>query len=232
MLELDAQTVIDLPVNGLGLAVLADFDATDATDAWSEYSYLLEAESSPRLRISAEAPQAISEALGWLRNRGLLARKPCQSDANTVFITRAPRAALRDGLASVRAAERLQEGLHPAVEARARRQFLLAEHEQAVFVAMKAVEVRVRALTGLGEDAVGVDLMNKAFGTAGPLTDQGAVRGEQEGTRALFAGAYGALRNPAGHREVDYDYVAEAAEAVTVASLLMRILDRVEQRRT
>lgn len=46
----------------------------------------------------------------------------------------------------------------------------------------------------------------------------------------MFAGAYGVLRNPPGHREVNYDDVAEAAEAVQVASLLMRILDRVEAR--
>jgi hypothetical protein len=38
------------------------------------------------------------------------------------------------------------------------------------------------------------------------------------------------LRNPSGHREVDYDDVGEAAEAVTTASLLMRILDRIERR--
>jgi hypothetical protein len=46
----------------------------------------------------------------------------------------------------------------------------------------------------------------------------------------LFAGAYATLRNPSGHREVNYDDVAEAAEAVIVASLLMRILDRIERR--
>jgi hypothetical protein len=47
----------------------------------------------------------------------------------------------------------------------------------------------------------------------------------------LFAGAYATLRNPSGHRDVDYDDVAEAAEAVIAASLLMRILDRIERRR-
>jgi hypothetical protein len=62
------------------------------------------------------------------------------------------------------------------------------------------------------------------------LTDSAAVKGEQEGTRALFAGAYAVLRNPSGHREVNYDDVAEAAEMVQTASLLMRILDRVETR--
>jgi hypothetical protein len=34
------------------------------------------------------------------------------------------------------------------------------------------------------------------------------------------------LRNPAGYREVDYDDVIEATEAVATASLPMRLLDR------
>lgn len=46
----------------------------------------------------------------------------------------------------------------------------------------------------------------------------------------LFAGAYAVFRNPAGHRQVDYADLFEAAEAVQIASLLMRILDRVEDR--
>jgi len=72
--------------------------------------------------------------------------------------------------------------------------------------------------------------MNRAFGRGGPLVDAEADKGEQEGTRALFAGAYGVFRNPSGHREVDYDDVIEAAEAVQTASLLMRLLDRIETR--
>jgi hypothetical protein len=46
----------------------------------------------------------------------------------------------------------------------------------------------------------------------------------------MFAGTYGMLRNPAGHRQVDYADISEAAEAVQTASLLMRVLDRVEDR--
>ncbi len=41
---------------------------------------------------------------------------------------------------------------------------------------------------------------------------------------ALFAGSYAVLRNP--------DDVSEAADAVQTASLLMRILDRIERRST
>jgi Protein of unknown function (Hypoth_ymh) len=65
---------------------------------------------------------------------------------------------------------------------------------------------------------------------AAPLTDSSALGGEQVGTMNLFQDAYAVLRNPAGHRDVDYDDVKEASEAVCTASLLMRILDRVESR--
>lgn len=120
--------------------------------------------------------------------------------------------------------------LHPLIEAEARDQFLINKPEQGVFASMRAVEIRVRKLAGLGDEDFGNGLMNKAFGPGGPLTDPSAVKGEQEGTRALFAGAYAVLRNPAGHREIDYGDLSEAAEAVQAASLLMRILDRVEDR--
>ena len=120
--------------------------------------------------------------------------------------------------------------LHPLVEAEARPQFLIRKPDQAVFASLRAVEIRVRALGGYSADTVGTDLMNKAFGPSGPLTDLSIPRGEQDGTRALFAGAFGALRNPTGHRQVDYAELSEAAEAVQLASLLMRILDRAEGR--
>jgi uncharacterized protein (TIGR02391 family) len=120
--------------------------------------------------------------------------------------------------------------LHLAIENEARPQFLIGKYELGVFAALKAVEVRVRKVGGFSNEVVGVDLMNKAFGPSGALTDKTANKGEQQGTRALFAGAYAVFRNPAGHREVNYDDVAEAAEAVQTASLLMRILDRIEGR--
>jgi uncharacterized protein (TIGR02391 family) len=120
--------------------------------------------------------------------------------------------------------------LHPLIETEARPQFLISKPEQGVFASMRAIEVRVRKLAGLGDEVIGVDLMNKAFGPGGPLIDTSAGKGEQDGTRMIFAGAYAVLRNPAGHRQADYADLSEAAEAVQTASLLMRILDRVEDR--
>ena len=120
--------------------------------------------------------------------------------------------------------------LDPLIESAARDQFLGGKPDMGVFGSMKAVEIRVRKLARFGDDVYGTDLMNKAFGPNGPLTDLSQPKGEQDATRSLFAGAYGVLRNPAGHREIDYTNISEAAEAVHTASLLMRILDRVEDR--
>jgi hypothetical protein len=68
---------------------------------------------------------------------------------------------------------------------------------------MKAVEGRVRELAKFTKDDYGVALFNKAFGPGGPLVDPTATRGERNGTRALFVGAYAVFRNPAGHHDVD-----------------------------
>lgn len=224
MLKIDAGTVTDLPVDQLGLMVLADFAENSG---WNSRNYILEAQQYGGL---AGAARPLAEAFAWLSARGLIAKDPDQTSGDAIFVTRIGRLVLEDGPDSFYATERLRRGVHPIIEKKARPQFLLGEYEQGVFVSMKAIEIRVRELAGFGDDAIGVDLMNRAFGRGGPLVDAEADKGEQEGTRALFAGAYGVFRNPSGHREVDYDDVIEAAEAVQTASLLMRLLDRIETR--
>jgi uncharacterized protein (TIGR02391 family) len=227
VITLDPQTVLDLPLDELALRILEDLQRTRE---WNEHNYLNAAAQDPQYSRSIPAQRAIAEALAWLRGRALIARTPGQSSDAAIFVTRSGETALHGGLERTRAVQRLHSGLHPIIESKARRQFLLGEYEQAVFVSMKAIEVRIRQLAGFGNELIGVDLINQAFGPKGVLTDTLAVKGEQEGTRAMFAGAYAVLRNPSGHREVDYDDVSEAAEAVVTASLLMRILDRIEAR--
>ncbi len=225
MLTLPTDQLLAMPVDQLGLLILQDLLATNE---WNESNYLNAGQQTYR----GPALEAIAEAFAWLRARAIIVRKPTQTADAAIFVTRTGRQIAEHGPTRFYAAERLQGGSHPLIEAKARPQFLIGEYELGVFAAMRTVEVRVRQLAGLGDDSIGVALMNRAFGPDGPLTDPTVARGEQDGTRALFAGAYAVLRNPAGHREVDYDDVAEAAEAVQTASLLMRILDRIEQRLT
>ncbi len=216
--------LLQVPVDQLGLMVLKDYLVTNE---WNRHSYI---NGAANAGASSAIQRALAEAFAWLEGRGLLALDPGQQSSNALFVTRTGRLVAEDGPDTFYATERLQRGLHSTIEAKARPQFLIGEYEQGVFVAMKAVEVRVRKLCGLGDNVVGVDLMNKAWGRDGKLTDRDAVPGEQDGTRALFAGAYAVFRNPSGHRDVDYDDVVEAAEMVQMASLLMRILDRAERR--
>jgi uncharacterized protein (TIGR02391 family) len=104
----------------------------------------------------------------------------------------------------------------------------MGEYELAAFAAMRSVEVRVREMGGFSDSEVGVKLMRKAFGPTGPLADVSLDPGEQEARRELFSGAIGTIKNPTSHREVRYDDPTEASEAILLADLLMRILDRIE----
>jgi uncharacterized protein (TIGR02391 family) len=227
VLDLSPDDIVELPLDRLALAVLRDFDTSGEWHGWNYINNFLQ---SPKYRQRKDALQALSEALGWLRSTGMLTQNPQQSDASALMVSRAGRRALAGPLEAVRAELRLRQGLHPTIEHHGRSQFLLGEYELAVFASMKAVEVRVRSLARQANEVIGVNLMNRAFGPTGPLTDRSSATGEQEGMRCLFAGAYAVLRNPAGHVEVNYDDVAEAADAVVTASLLMRILDGVERR--
>ena len=89
--------------------------------------------------------------------------------------------ALGRSLPAISAVERIQENLHLLIEQRVRRQFLLGEHEQAIFVAVKAVEIRVRRLVGFTDDIIGTDLVTRALKPGGPLADPEAPAARSKG---------------------------------------------------
>jgi len=221
-----ANVIEDLPIDELAMVALADLVATNQ---WNEYNYHLSYSKDPAWRGKEKL---IAEATGWLRAHALIARAPSQMVADAIIVTRLGKHLLTLEPAQARSMLRLPVDLHPDIQRRVRRQFLLGEYENAIFTAMRAVEVRVRTLSGLPDSFIGRDLMHKAFGAQGKLRDQNSDVGEADSLMMFFSGSYGILRNPSGHREVSYDDLREAIEAVTTASLLMRILDRVERRLT
>lgn len=227
MLELTPDEIVDLPVDELGLMVMQDMRDMHESN---EESYYLRHQHDERFHRRNDAHQSIAEAVAWLRSNALIARNPLNSNADVVFITRRGHEALKTGINGVRALARIEAGLHPLIERQVRRQFLLGEYENAIFSAMKAVEVRVRKLGRFADNAIGKGLMISAFKPGGPLADPTGVVAEVEGLQHLFQGAYAVLRNPSAHREVSFDDVAEAADAVMTVSFLMRILDGVEKR--
>lgn len=228
MLSLEPNTLLELPIDELAMLVLKDL--LDNRE-WSEYNYYLLYQNNEPYQSHHTVPHAVAEAIAWLKVQGMVATTPGKDGGSLpIFVTRWGHEALKKDLSEIRSIRKIQQDLHPLILNRVRRQFLLGEYENAVFVAMKAVEVRVRKLGGFGDDMVGVDLMTQAFRKDGPLADTSAPAGEVDGTMMLFRGAYAVLRNPSGHREVTFENVTEAAEAVATASLLMRILDKVEKR--
>ena len=106
--------------------------------------------------------------------------------------------------------------------------FRREEFDTSVFHAFKAVEVRVRQLSKLPADLVGVQLMRKAFDVdEGPLSDQQVPRSEREALSHIFSGAIGCYKNPHSHRDVELSF-NEAFGMLLVASHLLQVLDRTE----
>lgn len=229
MLKLTPDEVVELPISELSLRVLQDM--LDSNES-NEYNYLLRYTHDSTFRPYPPAMHALAESTAWLRSNAMIARKPGDTNADSFIVTRRGHDALKTGVEGVRALARIEGGLHPAIERRARSQFLLGEYENAIFSAMKLVEIRVRKLGGFADNVVGKQLMASAFKPGGPLADPAGLVAEVEGLQQLFQGAYAVLRNPSAHREVSFDDVAEAADAVMTASFLMRILDGVEKRIT
>ena len=208
-----------LPIDLLGLEILKDIVANNE---WNSGNWLNMAD------YSLMGVRALAEAWNWLFATGLVAHDPKQTAADAIFVTRlGHQVAETSDLTRLRIAARLTVDLHPALEPKVRPQFLMGEFELAAFAAMKVVEVRVREMAGASDSDIGYKLMHKVFGEGGALCDKSLDSGERNARRELFAGAIGTIKNPTSHRDVRYDDPMEASEAILLADLLMRILDRI-----
>ena len=225
LLHLSEEEIQSLPVDRLSLFVL---QYIKETNPWCAHNFL---NSGVNLRISKPTLKCWSEALNWLVAKGLVARdSPDNSQGNgSIFITRLGYKVLETGIETIRASERLDMALNERLKP-VRSQFLIGEYELAAFAAMREVEIRVRELSGASSSLLGVKLMRDSFKIDAKLADPQLDPGEQVGIMELFAGAIGTFKNPPSHRQVDYSDPTEASEVVLLADLLMRLLDRVEQR--
>lgn len=245
---------MEMPLDELGLRVLARLGAQDwkqrgqrPNRAGSITTWVIEwhnaggasgRSQNEIVQIRLDWSERLGEAWDWLRAEKLVAQAvPPFGNPDAFFITEAGHEALaeEDPRALLRSRRRLGVELHPRLEKRLRSLTRAGAFEQAAFDALREVEVRVRDLAdeprnSRGALLVGADLMHQAFKEGGPLADPHAEAGERVGVMELFAGAFGAVRNPLGHRTVEWDDPTEAAEMVLLADLLMRQLDRVERR--
>lgn len=229
MIEVEPTDAVELPADELALLVVRDMVTSRTRNT---HSYLNQLATDDEWRNCRGAVDAVSDAIGWLWSAGMLAPVAQDPSAHAVRVTKRGReAAAAASVNELRALTRLDASLHPALERKVRPLFLLGEYENAIFTAMKLVEIRVRKIGGYEREMIGAKLMTEAFKPGGPLVDPEATPGEVTGMMQLFTGAYAVLRNPSAHREVPFDDIALAADAVMTASLLMRLLDGVEKRR-
>lgn len=230
LFDTPAEELAELPVDEIGLRILGYIVESQTAGVQPNRWNILN--EGIRRELPGPALGALSEGLAWLEAKVLVAPNTTHDNRDWLMVTRRGVQAFVEGAAHIRAAERLDVDLHPLLERKVRRQFLVGEYELAAFAAMKEVEVRVRDLAGAPDSLLGVKLVRQAFGPGGGvLTDPDLDPGEQVATMELFAGAIGLFKNPPSHRQVDYDDPTEAAEVVLLADLLMRLLDRVERRR-
>jgi uncharacterized protein (TIGR02391 family) len=149
--------------------------------------------------VHASVGHALMEAWSWLVREGVVAPR-LDNDWDWVFLARRGRSlkSAHDFAAFRKTKALPRDVLHPAIAERTLPAFMRGEYDTAVFQAFREVEVAVRNACGLGPEALGVDLMRKAFAVdgAGPLCDPEAVRAEQQAVSDLFAGAMDGSRTP------------------------------------
>lgn len=124
--------------------------------------------------------------------------------------------------------------LHSDVREVADRYLESGHPEVAIFEAFKAINQRVRAMTGLDLD--GSKLMGEAFADSDPpiaFADLSTQTGRdiQAGVRFMFMGAVRGIRNPDAHELFTALDDEEALETLAFASMLMRRLDEADVQR-
>lgn len=170
---------------------------------------------------------AVSEAFAWLGAQGLITPKPGDTGGWMILSRRARRFESEEDVRQFRMARSLNRDLlHPAIAEKVWLGFIRGDFAEAVFTAMRTVEIAVREAAEFPEGDHGVPMIRRAFHKdTGPLRDPWQEEAEREALMHLFAGAVGSYKNPHSHRNVPMEDADEATEIVMLASHLLRIVD-------
>lgn len=174
-----------------------------------------------------EVRLAIAEAFTWLQAQGLLVPAPDHNGSNGFLVLSRKAATLKNNseFSSYLASRRFPaEMIHERIRPRVWPLYLRGDFDMAMLAAMREVETAVREAAGFGSEKYGVNMMREAFKIGGKLHDQAQQAPEAEAVANLFAGAVGAYKNVGSHRSVDHVGAEEAAEIITLASQLLRIV--------
>lgn len=230
----DARTLLAVTPEDLGAAVLElvhkGISQNPGRFQLSDFLYVVNNRDEPQWpqTMRHRVQQALAEAFGWLENVGLIMEDPAQNSPTKwrVLTRRGSELRTRQSVADYRDAAMLPSGLvHSEILEKSQAAFMRGDHDIAVLAAFKAVEVAVREACKYQNGEIGVPLMRRAFNRDnGPLTDMTQEVGERQAMQDLLAGAIGAAKNPASHRDVEMSKI-EAARLILFASYLMSIVE-------
>lgn len=227
----DSRAVTEMHTADLAGYVFEVLMHTDAMNRgqWNRRNFCMEASreyGSYERGADQEVGIACSAAWSWLESNGLICRHPEQDNEWFVPTARGRQIKNHQGIRELISNEQLPEHfLHPEFISNVRPLFLQSRFETAVFEAFKTLEVAIRIASGLGDDSIGVALVNRAFHPeGGRLTDTTLEKGERVALMSLMAGAIGSYKNPSSHRRVAIS-ADEARDMIVLASHLLKIVD-------
>ncbi len=120
------------------------------------------------------------------------------------------------------------KALHPEMARRVISRYDSGHYEDAVLVAFKVIEERLRTATGK-VDARTMDLLHETLNpTAGTLQDPKAWQSERDGIYNLFRSAFLAFRDRRAHQFVNTD-AEEAFDLIVLANRLLLIIEKGQQ---
>lgn len=223
----DADLVIELEPEELAGQILAYANAAPFSERESilyrGFKRLIDLGTVP-VEKRQQVVEALLEAWQWLEREGLVLPRP--NSSGYAVTRRGQRICSQNDAATYVASRALpRELLHPRLVQRVWSAVVRGDYETAIFQAFREVEIAVREAGGLPSTELGIPLMRKAFDkVCGPLASPVEPDAEREALSHLFAGAIGRFKNPPSHRSVAY-HLSEAAEALMLASMLLRIVD-------
>jgi uncharacterized protein (TIGR02391 family) len=232
----DAEVVLALELDELGLRVLQVLGSWPRHQTLDLGTLINTTLGHPQTPGSAPYPtsrraelqEAIRETWAWLVGAALLVPSLTYPGGEILILSRrAHRLAKEADPRRAFSARRIpKDTLHPKIREDVWQLFHRGKYDTAVSEAMKAVEVAVREAAGYTNADYGVDMIVRAFNEdKGPLRDLSAHQSERTNLRFFISGAFGLYRNTYAHRNVALADPDEAAEIITLANHLLRIVD-------
>jgi len=118
--------------------------------------------------------------------------------------------------------------ISPSLMFKVHNEYVSGGFENSISNALKLLEVTIRSKAKLPNSAYGKSLIKKAFlpETGILINPKASTPQEAQGFLDLISGIFGIIRNPSGHRFVDYE---DPNEVIRIIGFIQFLLDQVNQ---